>query len=101
MMCIRVQVGLLALLIAGLTITLLIEHQTQAKLRAEVTSLRGQLAQLQAENQTLSNRVVKSTQQLRLPAPPVPVLVLTPTPADALECTNLFARFWGVQGRES
>ncbi len=57
--------------------------------------MRAQIAQLRAENQSLSNRIIwaKKSQQPRLPAPPLQVASPTPTVTEGLEATNLFARF--------
>ena len=94
-MCPRLKVGLIALVVSGATATLVIQHQTQAKLRAEIMRLREQMAELQAENESLSNHVIlaKKTQQPRLPAPTVQTAFPTPNLTEDLQATNLFAQF--------
>jgi len=94
----HLKLGLATLVVAGAAATLVIEHQTQTKLREENQSLRRQIAQLQADNESLSNRAArgKSTRAPRLPAPP---MRLTDQPnassTEGLPSTNLYARLKG------
>ncbi len=91
----KLKVGTSVLVVAAVATTLVVQHQTQAKLRQELRSLREQTAQLQAENQRLSSRVAEATEarEPRLPAPPIHIAPQTPTPMEELQATNLFARF--------
>jgi len=54
----RLKLGLSALVVAGVTTAFVLQHQTQEKLRAENESLMQQLAQLQTDNESISNRLV-------------------------------------------
>jgi RNA polymerase sigma factor (sigma-70 family) len=54
----KLKLGISALIVAGATTAFVVQNQTQEKLRAENESLTQQLAQLQADNKNLSNRVV-------------------------------------------
>jgi RNA polymerase sigma factor (sigma-70 family) len=84
-----------AALVAGAATTLVIQHQAQAKLRAENQSLRQEIAQLKNDNKSLSNRVawVKSAPTPHLPAPPMHITASTNAPVEDLQPTNLYARF--------
>jgi hypothetical protein len=62
--------GLAALAVAGVAITLLIQHQSQTKLAEENAALRQQLAQVQALNESLSNLVVQTKTPEAPPAAP-------------------------------
>jgi hypothetical protein len=53
----HIKLGISALVVAGAATALMVQHQTQTKLRAASESLRQQIAQLQADNTTLSNRL--------------------------------------------
>jgi RNA polymerase sigma factor (sigma-70 family) len=53
----KFKIGFNAVVVAGVTIAFVIQHQAQVKLRAENESLRQQIAQLQANNQTLSDQL--------------------------------------------
>jgi RNA polymerase sigma factor (sigma-70 family) len=83
---------------AGLVTPLVIQHQTQVKLRAENQSLRQQAeqaAQLTAENERLSKLLAdtKSSPGLRLPAPPMAATTApVETATDDLRSTNLIAQ---------
>jgi RNA polymerase sigma factor (sigma-70 family) len=85
----KLKLGLSALVIAGATTTLVVQHQTQIKLREENQSLRQQISQLTTENERLS----KHSPTPRLPAPPMQVTAPTTTAAVDLQSTNLYARF--------
>jgi RNA polymerase sigma factor (sigma-70 family) len=85
----KLKLGLSALVIAGATTALVVQHQAQIKLREENQSLRQQMAKLQTENERLS----KHSFTPRLPAPPMHVTASTNAPAEDLQSTNLFARF--------
>ncbi|HEY5040773.1 MAG TPA: sigma-70 family RNA polymerase sigma factor [Verrucomicrobiae bacterium] len=63
----QLKLGLGALVVAGATTALVVQHQTQDKMRAENESLTQQLAQLQTDNQSLSNRLAISDDSKKLP----------------------------------
>ena len=53
----KFKLGFGLLVVAGAAIALMIQHQAQGKLREENESLRQQLAQFQADTESLSNRL--------------------------------------------
>jgi len=53
----QLKLGIGALVVAGAATALVLQHQTQTRLRDEGESLRQQIAQLETENQSLSNRL--------------------------------------------
>jgi RNA polymerase sigma factor (sigma-70 family) len=53
----KLKLGIGALVVAGAATTLVVQHKAQTKLRDEGESLRQQIAQLQANNESLSNRL--------------------------------------------
>ncbi|HSY42472.1 MAG TPA: sigma-70 family RNA polymerase sigma factor [Candidatus Acidoferrum sp.] len=53
----QIKLGLGALVVAGAATALVIQHQAQSRLLAENQSLRQQLAQLQSDDEDLSNRL--------------------------------------------
>ncbi|HUA37660.1 MAG TPA: sigma-70 family RNA polymerase sigma factor [Candidatus Sulfopaludibacter sp.] len=53
----HIKLGISALVVAGAATALMVQHQTQTRLRAASESLRQQIAQLQADNTILSNRL--------------------------------------------
>jgi RNA polymerase sigma factor (sigma-70 family) len=57
MTAIKLKLGISALVVAGATTAFVIQHQAQEKLRAENGALTQQIAQLQTDNQSLSNRL--------------------------------------------
>jgi RNA polymerase sigma factor (sigma-70 family) len=86
----KLKLGISALVIAGATTALVVQHQVQIKLRKENQSLRQQMAKLQTENERLSKRPPTP----RLPAPPMHVTAQpNGSPAENLQPTNLYARF--------
>ena len=87
-----------ALIVAGVVTPLVVQHQTQTRLREENQSLRqqvNQVAQLTAENERLSKLLAdaKNLPAPRLPAPPM-VAAAQPaeTTTDDLRSTNLIAQ---------
>lgn len=90
----KFKTSLTVLVIAGAAIALVVQHQNQAKLRGEIRSLRQQIARLQAENESLSNRLTraKGERVLRLPAPPIQITTPPATPLEELQSTNLYGR---------
>jgi hypothetical protein len=92
----KLKLSLLVLVVGGGAIALLIEHQTEARLRQEIQSLQQQMAQLQEENASLANRAARAKwdRAPRLPAPAMPVTVQTSaSPTEDAPATNLYARF--------
>jgi RNA polymerase sigma factor (sigma-70 family) len=63
----KLKFGLGALVSIGAATALVVQHQTQEKLRVENESLRQQIAQLETDNETLSNRVVPAPDSKSLP----------------------------------
>lgn len=53
----QVKLGVTALVVAGATTALVVQHQTQTRLHAENAALTQQVAQLQSDNESLSNRL--------------------------------------------
>jgi hypothetical protein len=93
----KFQAGIIgAIVVASVLTPLVIQQQAQVKLREANQSLRQQIAQLKADNKSLSNRVihVKDTRAPLLPAPPMPVTnPPSASPTENLQPTNLYARF--------
>src|SRR6266852_2457637 len=69
----KLKRGLIVLVVGGGAITLVIQLQTDARLREEIQSLRRRMSELQAENESLSYRSAraKSARSPRLPASPM------------------------------
>ena len=63
----QIKLGLGALVIAGATTALVIQHQAQIKLLEENQSLQQQIAQLQVDNENLSNRLAEVGDSKKLP----------------------------------
>jgi len=53
----KLKLGISALVVAGAATALVVQHQAQTKLRDQSESLRQQITQLQANNESLSNRL--------------------------------------------
>ena len=86
----NLKLSLGALVIAGVTTALVVQHQAQIKLREENQSLRQQVSQLTTENERLS----KHPPTPHLPAPPMQVTAQTNALlAEDLQPTNLYSRF--------
>ncbi|HXB58854.1 MAG TPA: sigma-70 family RNA polymerase sigma factor [Candidatus Acidoferrales bacterium] len=62
----QLKLGLGALVVAGATTAFVVQHQMQSKLLAENQSLRQQLAQLQNDNNDLSNRLTDASDAKKL-----------------------------------
>src|SRR5258708_34888995 len=95
MMGSKLKLTLTALVVGAAATTLVIHHQAQAKLREEIQSLREQMAQLQDENQSLSNRgaQTKKSREHHLSVPPIQIAPRTSAPMEELQATNLYALF--------
>jgi RNA polymerase sigma factor (sigma-70 family) len=89
----QLKLGIGALVIAGATTALVVQHQAQIKLSEENQSLRQQITQLQSDNESLSKREAGAKLMLHLPAPHLQAAASTNAPAEDLQPTNLFARF--------
>jgi RNA polymerase sigma factor (sigma-70 family) len=63
----KLKLGLSALVVAGATTALVVQHQTQEKLRAENEALTQRIAQLQTDNQGLSTRLISVGETKILP----------------------------------
>ena len=85
----QLKLGISALVVAGATTALVVQHQAQIKLHEENQSLRQQMAKLQTENERLS----KHPPVPRLPAPPMHVTTSTNALVGDLQPTNLYTRF--------
>ena len=84
----KFQAGIIsAIVVASVLTPLVIEHQARVRLHEENQSLHQQIAQLEADNKHLSNRViqVKSARAPRLPAP----LMQVTNPPSALATEEL------------
>ena len=90
----KLKLGLVALIVAGMTTSLVVQHRAEVVAREENASLQRQLAQLRNENAQLSNRVSRpaAARSLRLPAPPMPTTSsLAGTPPEPSQTRNLYA----------
>jgi len=63
----KLKLGISALVIAGAATTLVLQHQSQTKLREENESFRQQIAQLKADNESLSNLAAQANTPASLP----------------------------------
>ncbi len=63
----QLKVGVTAIVAAGATTALVARHQIQQKLRTEGETLHHQLAQLETDNENLSNRLASASQAMTLP----------------------------------
>ncbi len=79
-------------LLAGVAIIITSQHRSQAALREQNALLRRRLAQLESENESLSNRLAHVRQIIapRLPAPPMPATAVPERPDEAF-ATNVVA----------
>jgi len=90
----KLQLGIGASVIAVLTASLIIEHQSQSALLKENEALRRQTAQLNSDNESLSLRIAGAKRAApRLPAPAMQFASDPNAPAaDTLQSTNLYNR---------
>jgi RNA polymerase sigma factor (sigma-70 family) len=63
----KLKLAFSAIVVASAATTLMVQHQTQEKLRAENESLTQQLAQLQTDNENFSNRLAATNNSEKLP----------------------------------
>ena len=63
----KLKLGISALVVAGAAATLVIQHQAQVKMREENGLLQQQIAQLQTDNESLSNRLTMAGDSQKLP----------------------------------
>jgi RNA polymerase sigma factor (sigma-70 family) len=66
----QLKLGISALVVAGATTALVVQHQTQEKLRANNEALTQQLAQLQTDNENFSNQLASIGETKKLPDDP-------------------------------
>jgi hypothetical protein len=64
----KLKLAFSALIVAGAAMTFVIQHQAQENLRAESEMLRQQVAQLQTDNESLSNRLAAAADSKSLSA---------------------------------
>ncbi|HEX4350465.1 MAG TPA: sigma-70 family RNA polymerase sigma factor [Verrucomicrobiae bacterium] len=87
-----------ALVVAGIAVPLVIQHQAANKLREQTTALQRQneqLARLTTENERLAQMIAQARSQSvsNLPAPPLHVAApVASPPSDDLQATNLMTR---------
>jgi RNA polymerase sigma factor (sigma-70 family) len=63
----HIKLGISALVVAGAATALVVQHQAQEKLRDENAALQQQIAQLQTDNQSLTNRLASTDEARKLP----------------------------------
>src|SRR5208282_4148506 len=63
----KIKLGISAIIVAGAATAFVIQHQSQEKLRAENEALTQQLAQMQTDNESLSNRLAVTGGSKKLP----------------------------------
>ena len=86
----KLTLGVGALVIAGATTALVVQHQAQIKLREENQALRQQVNQLTTE----AGRIARHPRSPHLPAPPMQVAAQpNASPTEDLPSTNVYARF--------
>lgn len=90
----KLQLGIGASVIAVLTASLVVEHQSQTALSKENETLRQQMAKLNSDNEALGRRIAGSTATSpRLPAPAMQFANdPNATVTDTLQSTNLYNR---------
>ena len=90
----KLQLGVSAVIIAGATTALVLQHGTQGSLRVENQSLQQQLNQLQSDNENLSKLLTrpKNVPALSLPAPRVTASASTIDTTTDWNSTNLIVR---------
>ena len=90
----KLKLGLTALVITGAATTWVIQHRSQVGVREENQSLRSQIAQLQTDNEGLSNRAAqaRATRTPRLPAPPMQAVdAVDAVPLEPIQNRNLYS----------
>jgi RNA polymerase sigma factor (sigma-70 family) len=63
----KLKLGISALIVAGMATALVVQQQAQEKLRGDNAALTQQLAQLETDNESLSNRLAVASEANRLP----------------------------------
>ncbi len=63
----KLKLGISALIVAGMSTALVVQQQAQEKLRGDNAALTQQLAQLETDNESLSNRLAVASEANRLP----------------------------------
>jgi hypothetical protein len=90
----KLKLGLAAVFVAGGTIVLFIQHQSQLGVRDENRALRQQIARLQTDKDELSNHVTRAraTRAPRPPTPPVQAAAsANPALLEPIPIRNLYA----------
>ena len=89
----KTQLSIGGIAIAALTASLIVENNSQQTLRRQNESLQKKVAQLAADNQSLSDKAMQPSAQFpRLPAPAVQVSNSAALDLDTLQSTNLYSR---------
>ncbi len=90
----KLKLGIAALAIAGVTATLVMQQQSEGRLRRENESLRQQISQLASESEALSNRLAhaKAAVAPRLPAPPIQSAASSQRPLEDLNASGFYNR---------
>lgn len=89
----KTQLTIGGIAIAALTASLIVEHSSDYTLRRENGTLTQRIAQLTADNQSLTDKASRrSTQIPRLPAPAIQVSNSATSGVDTLQSTNLYGR---------
>jgi len=88
----KVQLSVTGLIIAGATLSLIVQHRNQVVLREQNNSLRQQIEQL--ENNSLSERSARfrGSPVPHLPAPAIPPTASSASPTENISSSNLLAR---------
>ena len=89
----KTQLTIGGLAIAVLAASLILEHCSKKVLRRQHETLQRQVAQLTADNQSLTDKASKRTAQMpRLPAPAIQVSNSSDSDLDTLQSTNFYNR---------
>ncbi len=97
----KLKLGLSVFAIASAATVLLMEHQSKVTMRKENDSLRQKMAQLQTENENLSNHIAQARRARvpRLPAPRLQAAGPREATVKELRSTNLYARLKENSGK--
>ena len=90
----KLHLSLTALVVVGTATTLVIRYQSQVSVRQENQTLRAQITQLNADNESLSKRMAqaKAVRAPRLPAPRMQFIdPAAALPSEIIQATNRYA----------
>jgi RNA polymerase sigma factor (sigma-70 family) len=87
----KLKIGITALVLAGAAATMVIQHRSQTGVRDENQALRQQIAQLQTENENLSNRVARAKSDLASPLPAPRMASTDALPLEPVPTGSLYA----------